>query len=89
MPPTTAPNAAASPPDPARTTFQFVVGDPGALREATWTVASDSPLCLAFPFLPWVLQPPPQRAYVARSAMVAVIGDLILISRLHFYHDFD
>ena len=75
MPPAPAIPPPAIPPAPARTTFQLFGGDPGTLREAAWTVIHDSPMLVAFPFLPWALKPPPQRASVARSAMVAVILD--------------
>ena len=76
MPPAVAPAPAPpapAPPSPARTQFNFVVGDFSLRLEARWTVAHDSPLVLAFPFLPWSIQAPPARTTVPRSAMVAAI----------------
>lgn len=65
--------APVAPPSPARTTFQFVDGDGPTLREALWTVAHDSPLIAALPFLPWTKPAAPARATVSRSSMVSAI----------------
>ena len=76
MPPAVAPvpaPPAPAPPSPARTQFNFVDGDFNLRLEACWTVVHDSPLVLAFPFLPWVVQTPPARTSIPRSTMVAAI----------------
>ena len=71
--PLPAPPVPANAPSPARTQFNFLAGDFAARQEARWTVAHDSPLVLAFPFLPWAIQVPPARTSINRSSMVAAI----------------
>ena len=63
----------ALPPPAARTTFQEVAGQANPFTEARWTVAHDSPLVTAWPFIQWDLGAPPARASAPRSKVVGAI----------------
>ena len=78
MPPAAVPPVAAAAPAPARILLQFLAGDPGAQREAAWSLLSDSPLVTSFPFLPWEGYSPPgtaARSKLPRSKLVVIIFD--------------
>ena len=61
------------PPDPARTTFQLVVGTGPPFVEAKWTLVRDSPIVTSWAFMGWELAAPPARAAAARSMVAGAI----------------
>ena len=64
---------APGPPDPARTTFQLVVGTGPPFVEAKWTLTRDSPLVTSWAFIDWDIGAPPARASANRSMVAGAI----------------
>ena len=60
-------------PNPARTTFQVVVGTAAPFVEAQWTLPHDSPVVVSWAFITWQQPAPPGRARANRSKVAGAI----------------
>ena len=52
-----APSPRAAPPDPRRTSFTFLAGDPSSHQEPTAEIDKTSPVVTSWSFLPWSFSP--------------------------------